>query len=81
MKTVTVRLLVRGSPAIDQVILEPWAGEYSLSPSDTLEVELRGDPDAPIWVEVADRSLVISTFDSAGAEGRVLRDGIELASE
>lgn len=49
------------------VVLEPWAGEYTLHPGRTFEIVAEGDLECPLELEVIEERLVVYSFDSAGA--------------
>ena len=70
----TVSLIIRSSSAVKTLVVEPYAGRYDLDGRDT-EVRVSGDLATPLVLEIVGTELVLSIFDSVGAEADVLRDG------
>ncbi|MDB4952313.1 MAG: hypothetical protein JWM27_4962 [Gemmatimonadetes bacterium] len=50
-----------------QVILEPWATEYCLTPGNSVDVAAAGNASFPLEVEVFENRIIVHCFDSQGA--------------
>lgn len=60
------------------VVLEPWAGEYTLAPGRNFDILAEGDLSLPLEVEFTDDRVIIYAADSEGAMLRIFSDGIEI---
>lgn len=77
---VTLRL-TNSSEVAKIIVLEPWAGEYTLPPGKSYEIVASGDLQDPLEIEMINDDIVIYSFDSAGAMLTIYSDGKELKSE
>ena len=60
------------------VVLEPWAGEYTLRPGGAFDVVAEGDINHPLQIELIEDRVIVYCFDSEGAEMSVFENGVEL---
>lgn len=49
------------------VVLEPWTGEYTLPPCETVEIVAEGDLACPLEIETVGERIIVYAFDSEGA--------------
>jgi hypothetical protein len=59
------------------LVLEPWAGEYSIAPQEELDVVEEGGVSSEI-LEIRVEASRIVFFGRSESTLRVLRDGVEL---
>ena len=62
------------------VVLEPWAGEYTLQPGRCFDIVAEGNISYPLQVELSDDRVIVYCFDSAGAQMSIFQDGAELTT-
>ena len=60
------------------VVLEPWAGEYTLAPGKSFDVVAEGDLEYPLELEILGDRVIVYSFDSAGALLSIFQDGKEI---
>lgn len=60
------------------VVLEPWTGEYTLRPDRSFDIVAEGNSEHPLQIELSDDRVIVSCFDSAGAQMSIFQDGVEL---
>ena len=74
---VTLRITNRlNAPRL--VVLEPWTGQYTLEPGKSFDIVAEGDLEYPLELEINDESVVVYSFDSAGALLSIFQNGKEI---
>lgn len=74
-----VTLVLRNSLATSRiVVLEPWSGQYTLNPEETLQIVAAGDVRLPLEVELFESQIIVHSFDSEGATMRIFSNGVEI---
>ena len=79
VRRVTLKI-TNSLPVARILMLEPWAGEYRLSPGKTLEVIAEGDFAFPLEFEVRDDRVVLHGFDTTDSMLTVYDQGVQLRS-
>ncbi len=70
--------LTNGLTIPRRVVLEPWAGEYTLHPGKSFEIVAEGDMKEPLEVEILEDTVVVYALNSVGAMLSIFQDGTEL---
>ena len=76
---ITLRL-TNGLDAPRTVVLEPWTGEYTLQPGKAFDIVAEGSLAYPLGVELTEDRVIVTCFDSAGAQMSIFSDGKELTT-
>jgi hypothetical protein len=75
----TVRLrFVNACHSLRDLVIEPWGGRYPLEPGGSYEVVASGDLGMPLELEIHEDRIVLSAFDSEGADIHVYQAGKEV---
>ena len=61
------------------LILEPWTGEYSIAPGNSVELVAEGPPPQNFEIELLEDTVVVYALGGEGTDVRVFRDGEEVA--
>ena len=75
----TTRFTLKNSlPELRYVILEPWAGRYSLPAGQSVDIVAEGDESHHLEVDLYEDTVTVSSLGSEGAMLSIFRDGVEI---
>jgi hypothetical protein len=68
-------MLTNNSGTSVPVVLEPWAGVYTLDPGKSFDILAEGELELPFHLEISETQMTLNSFDSEGALLTIFQDG------